>query len=214
MDRRQQILAAAQRIFAKEGFHGATIKKIAIEAGLKSQSLVYWYFEDKKGLFQTMLEGLSPVLSKLPNLWQRIDDPPEEVLLLIARAYLSTFDSPEAKQLFRIFLAEAPRVPETANNFAEKIVLLLNFIISYLEHQIDMGRLRPHDTQSSARFFLGSLVVYIIGREIFLPLRAGLPAQELYVQEVVNIFLTGLRPEEHLSPNSRSHAIGDKGRAI
>jgi AcrR family transcriptional regulator len=199
MDRRQQILEAGRRVFAKEGFHGATIKKIAIEAGLKSPSLVYWYFENKKRLFQAMAEEMSPVLSQLPNLWGRIDDSPEEVLRLIARAYLSTFNSPEARQLFRIFLSEAPRVPETANNLAEKMVLVLNFIISYLEHQIDTGRLRPHDTQSSARSFIGALVIYLIGREIFLPLRAGLPDPELYAQELVNIFLKGLSPEKKLS---------------
>ena len=195
MERRQQILAAARRAFAKEGFHRTTIKKIALEAGLKSPSLVYWYFENKKKLFQAMVEELSPVLTQLPNFWERIDDPPEKMLLLIAKSYLSTFDNPEARQLFRIFLSEAPRVPETANNIAEKIVLVLNFVITYLEHQIDMGRLRPHDTQSSARSFMGSLVTYLMGREIFLPLRAGLPAQEIYVQEVVDIFLKGLRPK-------------------
>ena len=195
MERRQQILAAARRAFAREGFHRTTIKKIALEAGLKSPSLVYWYFENKKKLFQAMVEELSPVLTQLPNFWERIDDPPEDMLLLIAKSYLSTFDNPEARQLFRILLSEAPRVPETANNFAEKIVLVLNFIITYLEHQIDMGILRPHDTQSSARSFMGSLVVYLLGREIFLPLRAGLPVQESYTQEVVDIFLKGLSPE-------------------
>ncbi len=142
-----------------------------------------------------MIEELSPVLAQLPNFWERIDDPPEDMLLLIAKTFLGAFDNPEARQLFRIFLSEAPRVPETANNFAEKMVLVLNFLITYLEHQIDMDRLRCHDTQSSARSFIGSLVVYLLGREIFLPLRAGLPAQKLYTQEVVNIFLKGLRPE-------------------
>ena len=199
MDRRQQILEAARRVFAKEGFHRATIEKIASEAGLKSPSLVYWYFENKKGLFQAAVEELSPVLSQLPTLWQRIDEPPEQMLRLIARAFLNTFDNPEARQLLRIFLSEAPQVPETANNFAEKMVLALNFVTAYLEHQIDIGRLRPHDTQSSARSFIGAFVIYMIGREIFLPLRAGLPAPELYAQEVVNIFLKGLRSEGKLS---------------
>ena len=195
MERRQQILAAARRAFAKEGFHRTTIQKIALEAGLKSPSLVYWYFESKKKLFQAMAEELSPVLAQLPSFWERIEDPPEDTLLLIAKTFLGTFDNPEARQFFRIFLSEAPRVPETANNFAEKMVLVLNFLIAYLEHQIDMGRLRPHNTQSSARSFTGSLVVYLMGREIFMPLRAGLPAQELYAQEVVNIFLKGLCPK-------------------
>ena len=196
MDRRQQILVAARRVFAREGFHGATIDKIVTEAGLRSPSLVYWYFKNKKELFQAMIEEVSPVLSRLSNLWERIDDPPEEMLLFIANAFLNTLDSPEVKQFLRIFLSEAPRAPETANAIAEKMVLALNFVISYLERQIDMGRLRPHDTQSSARSFIGAFVVYILGREIFLPLRAGLPARELYAQEVVNIFLKGLRLEK------------------
>ncbi len=195
MDKRQQILRAARQVAAREGFHQATIQKIAAEAGLKSPSLIYWYFKNKKELFLAMMEELSPVLSQLPNLWSRIDDPPEEVLLFIGKAYLKTFDNPEARQLFRIFFSEVTRVPETANSFAEKAVLLLNFLVTYLEHQIEIGRLRPHDTQSSARSFIGSFVIYLLGRELFVPLRAGLPAQEVYVREVVDIFLKGLRPE-------------------
>lgn len=196
MDKRQQILKAARLSFAKDGFHGATIESIAMEAGLRSPSLVYWYFKSKKELFQAMLEELSPVLRQLSDFWKRIDDPPDEMLLLIARTILSTFDNPEARQFLRIFLSEAPKIPETANNFAEKMVLALNFIISYLEHQIDMGRLRPHDTQSGARAFIGAFVFYMVGLELLLPLRAGLPAPDIYAQEVVNVLLKGLRPEK------------------
>jgi len=196
MDKRQQILRAARQVAAKEGFHQSTMQKIAAEAGLKSPSHIYWYFKNKKELFQSIMEELSPILSQLPNLWSRIDDPPEEVLLYIGKVYLKTFDNPEIKQLFRIFFPEVTRIPETANNFAEKAVLLLNFLIAYLEHQIEIGRLRSHDTQSSARSFIGSFVIYLLGRELFVPLRAGLPAQEVYAREVVDIFLKGLRQEE------------------
>lgn len=195
MERRQQILTAARRVFAREGFHRATIRKIALESGLKSPSLVYWYFESKKSIFQAMAEEISPILRQLPNFWEHIDDPPEEMLSSIARTYLSAFDNPEARQLFHIFLSEASQIPATANSLADKMVLILNFIITYLEHQIDMGRLRPHDTQGSARAFIGTLAVYMLGREIFLPLRAGLPDPEPYVKEVVSIFIKGLRPK-------------------
>jgi len=196
MEKRRQILLAARQVAAREGFHRATIQKIAAEAGLKSPSLVYWYFKNKKELFQAMMEELSPILRQLPNLWDRLDDPPEEVLFFIGRGYLNTFNNPEVRQLFRIFFSGVTREPDTANSFAEKAVLLLNFLIAYLEHQVDTGRLRPHDTQSSARSFIGSFVIYMIGSELFLPLRAGLPAQEVYAREVVDIFLRGLRPDE------------------
>ena len=195
MDKRQEILRAARQVAAREGFHQATMQKIAAEAGLKTPSHIYWYFKNKKELFQSMMEELSPILSQLPNLWSRIDDPPEEVLLFIGKTYLKTFDNPEAKQLVRIFFSELTRVSEAVNSFAEKAVLLLNFLVTYLEHQIKIGRLRPHDTQSSARSFIGSFVVYMLGSELFIPLRAGLPPQEVYAREVVDIFLRGLRPE-------------------
>jgi AcrR family transcriptional regulator len=195
MDRRRQILEAARKVAAREGFHGATIQKIAAEAGLKSPSHVYWYFKNKKALFQTMMEELSPVLRQLPNMWARIDEPPEELLYFIGRNFLQTFENPEARQLFRIFFMELGRSQDTANNFAEKALLLLTFLVAYLDHHIETGRLRHHDTQSSARSFIGSFVIYMLGSELFIPLRAGLPAKEDYAREVVSIFLKGLSPD-------------------
>ena len=50
--RRQQILDAALRVFAREGYHKASIRHIALEAGLKSPPLLYWYFKDKNELFK------------------------------------------------------------------------------------------------------------------------------------------------------------------
>lgn len=198
MDRRQQIIEAALRVFAKEGFHQATIKKIASEAGIKSPALIYWYFKDKDDLFQAVARQVSPLLRQLPNLAEQVDSPPEEMLLRIARIYLSTFDDPDIKHLFRIMLSEAARIPEVTAEHMQFLVVVLNLIIAYLEHQVDLGRLRPHHTQSAARAFMGALMAYIMNRELFLPLRAGLPDPEQYVQEVVDIFLNGVRAERRL----------------
>ncbi len=192
--RRQQILEAALRVFARDGFHKATIKQIASEAKLKSPALIYWYFKDKNELFQAVLIQLSPLINKTPSFEALMDHPPEEVLPLIARTFFSTFDNPDTVRLFRIFISEVARSPEVGNHFAQSgIMMALNFLIVYLQRQVDLGRLRPHDPQSSARSFMGTLVIYMMGREIFPPLRAGLPDPERYVQEVAAIFLDGLR---------------------
>ena len=37
---------------------------------------------------------------------------------------------------------------------------------------------------------------YMVGLELLLPLRAGLPAPDIYAQEVVNVLLKGLQPEK------------------
>ena len=46
MEKRQQILQAARQVAAREGFHQATMQKVAAEAGLKTPSLIYWYFKN------------------------------------------------------------------------------------------------------------------------------------------------------------------------
>lgn len=53
--RRRQLLAAATRVFARRGFHGATTKAIAREAGV-AEALIYRYFPSKDALFATAVE--------------------------------------------------------------------------------------------------------------------------------------------------------------
>lgn len=207
--RREQIIHAAQRLYAREGFHRATIKKIAHEARLKSPALIYWYFRDKGELFQAVVRQLSPLLQRLPDIERRMDSPPPEVLSLIATTYLRTFDDPRVRQLFRIFLAEASQKGEFVSEFSSSIMPVLNFIVGYLEHQVKLGRLRPHDSQCAARSFMGSLVVYVLGREIIPALRTNLPDTEQYVREVVSIFLSGLMAKDR----SQTSAIVSEGGA-
>lgn len=52
--RRDQILAAAKRVFAEKGFPQATIGEVAKAAGLAYGS-VYWYFDSKDELFQALM---------------------------------------------------------------------------------------------------------------------------------------------------------------
>jgi AcrR family transcriptional regulator len=73
--------------------------------------------------------------------------------------------------------------------------MVLGFFVAYLERQIELGALKPHDPQTSARAFFGPLVVYVLGREVFLPLKEGLPDKERYAEDAVDIFLNGLRTE-------------------
>jgi len=191
-DRRGEVLDAALQIFGQNGFHATTMEQVAEAAGV-SKGAIYWYFKDKKELFQAVVSHLSPLLKQLPSLVGQMDSPPEDVLPLIARTYLSTFNNPDARQLFRILMSEAPRIAETASVFADSIMPMLDFVVAYLEHQVKQGRLKPHDVQSSARAFMSTLVLYIMSSELFLPMRASLPEPERYVREVVAIFLSGLR---------------------
>jgi AcrR family transcriptional regulator len=55
-DRRQQILAAALKIFARKGLTATRIADIAAATGM-SQGLIYRYFASKEAVFASLVEG-------------------------------------------------------------------------------------------------------------------------------------------------------------
>ena len=196
VDRRAQILEAAFEEFSAKGFKGATIKSIARVAGLQSPALIYWYFPDKEALFREVLGTQVPVLRAVRDPASLLDQPPEKVLPMIARRYLSTFDNPAAQRMVRLMVGEAMRRPEIAEIFGNAVIKrVIGFLKSYMARQIELGRLRPHDVRSSARAFMGMLLPQA-GGKLFLPvLREDGLSDEEHIENAIKIFMEGLRPE-------------------
>ncbi|WP_165874300.1 TetR/AcrR family transcriptional regulator [Rubrobacter taiwanensis] len=196
MGRRERILDAAFEEFATKGFRGATIKSIARAAGLRSPALIYWYFPDKEALFREVLGARIPVLRAVRDPARLLDRPPEEVLPLIAKRYLSTFDNPAAQRMARLLVGEAMRRPEIAEVFGNAVIKrILGFLKSYMAHQVELGRLRPHDVRSSARAFIGMLLPQVGGKVFFPAIREDGLTDEEHVENAVRMLLEGLRPE-------------------
>lgn len=193
--RRNQIVDAALEEFAAEGFRGATIKQIAKRAKLQSQGLIYWYFPSKEALFHAVLGRHLPIVNLVSDPAALFNRPPEEVLLMLARAYLAMADRPSAQRLVRLLAPEVIRRPEVADLLGGRVIAkVLSFIESYLSHQIELGRLRPHDVRAAARAFVG-MTLPQLGGKLFLPALAaeGL-TDDAYVEAIVSIFLRGLQP--------------------
>ena len=68
-ERRQHILVAARDVFAKRGYHEATIDDIVAEAGV-ARGTYYLYFEDKRAAFAELIERFS---ARITMAIQRID---------------------------------------------------------------------------------------------------------------------------------------------
>src|ERR1700694_1412042 len=102
--RRTQILDAALHVMSEHGFRGASIKRIAEHAGLKSPALIYWYFKDKQALFEAMLEQLAPFLGCVANAEHLLDQPPEEVLPQLVDGFLRTIQRPIVGRFVRVLL--------------------------------------------------------------------------------------------------------------
>ena len=99
--RRQALLVAARRVFARNGLAATRISDIAAEAHV-SQGLVYHYFPNKEALFAEIVEGAlretanlaAGALEQHRSAWQRLEylcgqmlhgvrDEPEYVLVIL-----------------------------------------------------------------------------------------------------------------------------------
>lgn len=74
-ERREQILQAALKVFARRGMVAAKISDIATEAGL-SHGLVYHYFKSKEEVFFTLVKKASQASTLLIDYAQQQEGPP------------------------------------------------------------------------------------------------------------------------------------------
>lgn len=51
-----EILVAARRCFARQGYHATSIKTIAAEAGIRSPSILHYHYRNKEALFLAVIE--------------------------------------------------------------------------------------------------------------------------------------------------------------
>jgi AcrR family transcriptional regulator len=97
--RRGEILEAAQRIFVAEGYHGATIRKIADEVGVSSTAL-YMHFKDKDEILLEISDGaINRLLEINSELSVRPIDAVSRVRLMLDAYMEFALENPNAYQL-------------------------------------------------------------------------------------------------------------------
>jgi AcrR family transcriptional regulator len=115
-DRRLEILDAAQRCFARAGFHGASMQEICAEAGMSPGNL-YRYFPSKEALIAGICERNR---AEAADSFLAVDRAPGffEGLAALARHYLVERGDEEAGLCAEI-MAESRRNPEIARLHTE-----------------------------------------------------------------------------------------------
>jgi AcrR family transcriptional regulator len=191
--KREAILLAAMRVFARQGYVGTSIKDIAKEAGIKSTSLLYWYFKNKQELLTAVILERAPLLVQLQTRPDELMNlPPRETLTQIAQGFTQIFDQPEAVMIARLMMTELEQIGELGETVSHMQSMMMAFLVSYFQAQIDQGVLRSADPQVMARAYMGSLIAYLMTRHIFPWLSAGLPSREDYGVQVVDLLLEGM----------------------
>jgi AcrR family transcriptional regulator len=106
-DTRGLILEVALGLFAREGFAGASIRKIAREVGI-TESAIYAHFEGKRAIYDALFAEAGPhvVLDALASEQELAGDSPEEVLRRLVRRVLEDWDEPRARLFASFFVRE------------------------------------------------------------------------------------------------------------
>ncbi len=78
--RRDEILAAAKKLFLKEGYEATTIRKIAEEVGVSAPAL-YLYFTDKEAIMLALCDQtFAQLIALITGLEQTVRDPIERLM--------------------------------------------------------------------------------------------------------------------------------------
>ena len=102
-DRREQIAAAALRVFAQKGFTRATNRDIAREAGI-TPGLIYHYFASKEALLQAIVDLRSPAQLTRALSPEILALPPEPLIRTLLLQMLTVVEGERFIQLLRVFL--------------------------------------------------------------------------------------------------------------
>ncbi len=192
-DRREQIIDAAMRVFSQKGFSRATNKDIAREAGI-TPGLIYHYFENKEAVLKAIIETRSPLklVESLPA--QVLDQQPAVFLRFLVLQVLGIVERDQFVQLLRVFVPETIHNPHMAQLGAGVLQRVLAFLSSYFTIQMEVGTLRRADPSFAAQTLIGSVMGYVLRRQLIRDSLALAYSHEQIADAIIDTVLNGLLP--------------------
>jgi AcrR family transcriptional regulator len=193
-DRRQEILDAALRVFAREGFAAATNARIAREAGITPAAL-YWYFTSKQQLFLAAVTERREHFMSIAADFERMSaaSTPEEVLPAVVAGIFRLLTEERTKLLVRIMLSEGHRQPDLVEIWIAQIGgSVFPVTVQYLLSQMDLGRIRRMDPRVVIMMIGGAALQLVVLRDLLrVPFVEGLEV-ETAARQVAESLLRGI----------------------
>lgn len=189
--RREQILAAAKKVFARKGFHATTIADVAKAARI-SYGSIYWYFESKDALFHALMDSEELALRSHIEavVAEHLGGADGEALFrLSVRATFEFFEADRdvVKLLFRDSLVLGDRFDRHLAGIHEGFITDIEKTIAAAQ---STGQVVPAPPRLVA-FSVAALISQLALRR--LTTDDGLPA-DVVADFVVSLLLDGLRP--------------------
>lgn len=191
---REEILSAAEKVFAAKGFFSTTMSDIAREAEFGTGSL-YKYFKSKEDLYFTLIDEKVEEINGPVNAELSQKTPAVDRIKKVLGLQFEFFE--RNRDFFRIYASERTRFEwtvkdELGKDLHEKMVAYIHLLAAVMREGIEAGELKPLNPMDLAHALVGivnSFVFeWIISRESY-PLISKL-------ETVLEIFLGGVHQLE------------------
>lgn len=165
--RRAQILAAARAVFARSGYHAASVADIIAEAGV-ARGTFYNYFESKRAALQAVLDELMLGIAAAVTPVDPAQDIPAQVRANLERI----LDVLTQDDVARLLFADAVGLDREGDEALRAFYgAALTRILSALRRGGAMGIVRVEDPEVAARCLLGMLkepifLAWLYGEEL------------------------------------------------
>ena len=199
-DKRERILAAAERIFARHGFFAAKVSDVAKEAGV-ADGTIYLYFKNKDDLLISLFERrMQQVNETLKAATSKVKSPREQLRAFV-KAYLQlVHDEPTAAEVLTIELRQSSKFMKEYENpeFAD-FLRLLGGIIAAAQEKGELDSAIP--AHVAARMIFGMLdelaLAWVLAKQP-LPAASGARPKKFDIVRaadwVITLITSGLSP--------------------
>jgi len=168
-DRRAQILAAAQIVFARHGYHAANIDDVCKQARI-ARGTLYQYFRNKRALMLALMGELAARIEKVVTERPALQLPPaakmpvEQIVAFCKFRLRQVLDAVFVdEQTLRLILRDSRGLDAAFDQIVAKIdALFLMAIEADLEGAQRARLLRKGNTKLIARYLLGAVEKMII----------------------------------------------------
>ena len=171
LEKRQQILTAAKKLFLKCGYHGSSMNQIAQEAGV-TKLTVYNHFQAKANLFVCAIAATCEELISARPLNLQADSDFNKEFIHACDLALNIINLPEAIKLELLLLELAAEQNPLAQKFYNASHLRMNAVWeNFFQQAIDLGFIQAEELKTLT-WLIVSLLLGMRHHEVLLGIRA------------------------------------------